>query len=365
MNGTDIVRPSRAIELFEIVSILVICLLGVIGNILVVLVVCRQRKMRTVTNYLIVNLAFADLFVLLINVPLDTIVKLSGDKWLYGAAMCKLIPPFQTMATTVSVWSLVAISIGRYIAIVHPFRPQLQTRHAKWTITVVWLIGLVVVIPYMCALELKDGSCSEDFEAAGMKTAAFTVGVFFAQYLVPLSIIVVSYARIAREICRSGKGHENSELIKEQRKETRKVIKILRFVVLAFAVLVLPIHLLYIWWDFFNGATSPMFKILKVTSLVMLYSNSACNPIIYNVSNEQFRDGFRQYFKPCLKMLCPWEKCKEQDVSNGMKETDLMSLYDPRSSISHHNGYQGRRSIEVKHGPNDAMLSRDSTCTAV
>lgn len=48
-------------------------------------------------------------------------------------------------------------------------------------------------------------------------------------------------------------GHENSELIKEQRKETKKVIKIIRLVVTAFAVFVLPIHLLYIWLDFFDG----------------------------------------------------------------------------------------------------------------
>lgn len=106
-------EPLETIEIFEIISILVICVLGVVGNTLVVLVVYRHSKMRTVTNYFIVNLAIADLFVLLINVPLDTSVKLSGDKWLYGAAMCKLILPLQTMATTVSVWSLVAISIGR------------------------------------------------------------------------------------------------------------------------------------------------------------------------------------------------------------------------------------------------------------
>ena len=55
------------------------------------------------------------------------------------------------------------------------------------------------------------------------------------------------------ELSRNNSGHENSELIKEQRKETKKVIKILRLVVTAFAVFVLPIHLLYIWIDFFDG----------------------------------------------------------------------------------------------------------------
>lgn len=101
------------IEFFEIISTIFVCIVGGIGNILVVLVVCRQSKMRTITNYLIVNLAVSDLFVLFFNIPLDLIVRLSGNKWLYGPALCKVIYPFQTMATTVSVWSLVAISVGR------------------------------------------------------------------------------------------------------------------------------------------------------------------------------------------------------------------------------------------------------------
>ena len=112
-NITESKSSSAAIENFEIISTLVVCIVGGIGNTLVVLLVCRQSKMRTVTNFLIVNLATSDLFVLFINIPLDLIVKFSDNKWLYGASMCKLIQPLQTMATTVSVWSLVAISVGR------------------------------------------------------------------------------------------------------------------------------------------------------------------------------------------------------------------------------------------------------------
>jgi hypothetical protein len=47
----------------------------------------------------------------------------------------------------------------------------------------------------MLALELKDDECFEDFEEAGMVTRAYTLGVFVAQYIVPLAIIVVCYIR--------------------------------------------------------------------------------------------------------------------------------------------------------------------------
>ena len=53
----------------------------------------------------------------------------------------------------------------------------------------------MVVIPYMLALELKGDDCAEDFEAAGMVTWGYTIGVFVAQYIVPLSIIIFCYIR--------------------------------------------------------------------------------------------------------------------------------------------------------------------------
>lgn len=72
-------------------------------------------------------------------------------------------------------------------------------------------------------------------------------------------LLTYKYFRIGVELSRSNIDHENSSLIKEQQKETRKVIKILRLVVTAFAVLVLPIHLLYIWIDFFHGGNNVLF----------------------------------------------------------------------------------------------------------
>ena len=117
MNVTlSAAMPSAGFRKFQIASWIIICVLGTIGNVLVVLVVYRKRKMKTVTNHLIVNLAFADLAVLLINVPLDVADYFNGSAWLYGGFMCHIVQPLQTMATTASVWSLVAISISRYVA---------------------------------------------------------------------------------------------------------------------------------------------------------------------------------------------------------------------------------------------------------
>lgn len=96
----------------RLVCYVIIFIVGVIGNILVCLVVCRERKMKNVTNYFIFNLAVSDLSVLLICIPFDFGEIVTGT-FPYGAVMCRLIYPLQTMAATASVGTLVAISLNR------------------------------------------------------------------------------------------------------------------------------------------------------------------------------------------------------------------------------------------------------------
>ena len=96
----------------RLVCYVLIFIVGVIGNVMVCLVVCRERKMKNVTNYFIFNLAVSDLSVLLICIPFDFGEIVTGT-FPYGAVMCRLIYPLQTMAATASVGTLVAISLNR------------------------------------------------------------------------------------------------------------------------------------------------------------------------------------------------------------------------------------------------------------
>ena len=104
----------------------IIFIVGVIGNTLVCLVVCRQRKMKNVTNYFIFNLAVSDLSVLLICIPFD-FGEIVTETFPYGAFMCRLIYPLQTLATTASVGTLVAISLNRWVLFAVSFSFHNQT----------------------------------------------------------------------------------------------------------------------------------------------------------------------------------------------------------------------------------------------
>lgn len=69
---------------------ILIFLFGTLGNIFVCLSVYRNHQLRNVTNYYIVNLAFADLLVIIICLPPTFIWDLSLT-WFFGDIACKLI----------------------------------------------------------------------------------------------------------------------------------------------------------------------------------------------------------------------------------------------------------------------------------
>lgn len=72
----------------------VIFLLAVIGNLLVILTLIQSRRMRTITNLFLLNLAVSDLFLGVFCMPFTLVGALLRD-FIFGELMCKLLPYLQ------------------------------------------------------------------------------------------------------------------------------------------------------------------------------------------------------------------------------------------------------------------------------
>ncbi|CAF1098651.1 unnamed protein product [Adineta steineri] len=73
-----------------IVLYLIVFIVGTVGNLLVIIVIQRNRSMRTVTNMFIMNLAAADLLVLLFCLP-ATVIQDVTKTWFFGLILCKFV----------------------------------------------------------------------------------------------------------------------------------------------------------------------------------------------------------------------------------------------------------------------------------
>lgn len=96
---------------------LLVSVVAVIGNALVIIVFYRERRLRRRTNYYIISLAIADLLVGLLGVPFAIMASVGLPKDLHA---CLFTVSLLVVLCTISIFCLVAVSIDRYWAILHP-----------------------------------------------------------------------------------------------------------------------------------------------------------------------------------------------------------------------------------------------------
>lgn len=279
----------------------VIFLVSAVGNSLVCTVTLRRKKMKTVTNYFILNLAIADLMLTCICIPFDIPVQEMGYQWPYGALLCKVIYPLQTLSLFASIYTLTAVSLSRFWAINHPLRPQLTIRCAKWIILGIWIASLISVTPYVSVLIKDDesGRCDEDWPSKSARKT-YTVCLFVFEYLLPLTIIAGAYMGIGWELARRAK-NGNPHLQDLHTVEAKKVVRMLMVVTMLFAVCVLPNNILWLWLDFGNAEKQyDKFWELVAFGNIITFANSAANPICYTILNKSYRDAFKDHLSELL-----------------------------------------------------------------
>ena len=84
------------------------------GNTGVVWIVVTHRRMRTVTNYFLVNLAVADALMSILNTMFNFIYMLYSD-WPFGLAYCKFTLFIAPCTIAASVFTFIAIAFDRYV----------------------------------------------------------------------------------------------------------------------------------------------------------------------------------------------------------------------------------------------------------
>ena len=83
----------------------------------------------------------------------------------------------------------------------------------------------------------------------------------------------------------------------DRRRPKRKLIKILVVIVTLFALLTLPIHIWYLWYEFSDRSESQNYSLEVVEIFAsLMYMHSAVNPIIYSIMDRSFRRDVKMMF---------------------------------------------------------------------
>ena len=277
-------------------------ILGLGGNMLVICVVLSNQQMRSTTNILIVSLAFADLFFIVFCVPF-TATGYALPYWPFGNIWCKIVHYFMFVSAYVSIYTLVLMSLDRYLAVVHPISSMsIRTqRNTYIVVSITWVIILLGHVPLL----MQYGVFEYDYYGEERSTCInlkslhkhevnklFYATFFVFGYLLPLSLICVLYGFMLKRLLYGvvPGGNQRAESIRSKKRVTKMVV----IVVVIFALCWLPIQIIFMVQNFGNFATDIVSIAMQMTANCLAYMNSCVNPILYAFLSENFRRSFRR-----------------------------------------------------------------------
>ncbi|KAF7653316.1 hypothetical protein LDENG_00084790 [Lucifuga dentata] len=315
--------------------------LGLLGNVLVVWVIACGVRLRSMTDVCLLNLAFADLFLVCC---LPFLAHQARDQWIFGDSMCKIVLAIYHLGFYCGIFFISLMSIDRYLAIVHAVY-ALKTRTRSFGIiaaAVTWVAGFLASFPELTFLKLQQYQknsassvfCtsvyvgSENDHNAPNRHFWTTFGLFkmnILGLLIPILIMGFCYSQIIWKLlyCQSSK---------------KQAIRLVCVVVAVFFCCWVPynfaaffraLELLGIYTECNSSKT--IIVALQVTEAIA-YSHSCLNPILYVFVGEKFRRHLLRLMNraPCslcrvLKSLVP------QDRINASVYSQTTSL-DERST---------------------------------
>ncbi|KAG7465002.1 hypothetical protein MATL_G00171520 [Megalops atlanticus] len=336
--------PER-IALITFLSL--VMLMSVLGNLLVMVAVCKDRQLRKIkTNYFIVSLAFADLLVSVLVMPFGAI-ELIHQNWIYGETFCLVRTSLDVLLTTASILHMCCISLDRYYAICCQ---PLVYRNKMTPMRVALMLGGCWVIPtFISFLPIMQGWNSiginhliEERKFSGdsngtlcvfMVNKPYALTCSVVAFYIPLGLMVLAYQRIyvtAREHARQismlqragGAGASSSDSADHQRnhrmRTETKAAKTLCIIMGCFCLCWAPFFITNVV-DPFIDYTVP--DKLWAACLWLGYINSMLNPILYAFLNKSFRRAFliilccghKRYRRPSI--LGPGAPCTTTQIN--------------------------------------------------
>ncbi|XP_041372353.1 melatonin receptor type 1A-A-like [Gigantopelta aegis] len=305
-NSSQIVDDRTPVELgFETGSLVLVSVLGVPGNLLVLSAIFLYKKIRTVANGFVFNLAIADLLVCTVVVPM-LIPSRIHRKWLFGDDLCVIQGFFNMVTMYSSLFFLSAIAINRLTMIRFPkYYHTIFTPTSSFVIYLaLWGLAVLSALAPMIGwgrykFDTTRDNCLFDRKAA----PSYSIFMAIIGISIPILVCAASYMWIwaifvsNRTILRQLSNDQNIGGTNFSREEV-KLTKNLFIIWVAFFVCWAPMTIMLL--------TDPKGLIARpyyVASVWFLLANSCINPFIYGLTNKHFREGYKNIFVLCKRKL--------------------------------------------------------------
>ena len=299
--------------------------LDLVGNTLVVLVVLRSRP-RTVMNYLLLNLALADMLVAIFIGPRFIFSHLfehpTGQT---GHLVCKFVTGsiFSWIGAFASVFTLIVIAFERYFSVLYPQSPwRINKKKLLVLIGICWLLAVCWNIPYFLLVEYHQeiNFCMESFPSMDTPKVLSLMNLF-AYGVIPVFTMAFLYGRVVLALrVRTRRGSAQTVASRKRVTQLMLTISVIYCVCWLPNAIILPITVF---------GQHQLYSAIHTTTIVLVTLNSAINPLVYTFQSNKFRTKLKE-----LLACCCSRNHRANEVMPGEANTNIYELTEMNSEIA-------------------------------
>ncbi|XP_004676349.1 PREDICTED: C-C chemokine receptor type 8 [Condylura cristata] len=270
-------------------------ILGLLGNSLVILVLISCKRLRSITDIYLLNLALSDLL-FVFSFPFLTHYQL--NQWVFGTIMCKMVSGFYYIGFFSSMFFITLMSVDRYLAIVHAvYAVRVRTARRGMALSLaVWLAAIVVTSPLLVFYQVdsEDGvlQCYSYYDQQASKWKIFIhFEINIIGLLLPFTVLIFCYTSILHQL-KNCQNHNKT-----------KAIRLVLLVVAASLIFWVPFNVVLFLTSLHNMhildgcAMSQQLTYATHVTETISFTHCCVNPIIYAFMGEKFKKHLSDIFR--------------------------------------------------------------------
>ncbi|XP_010716121.1 leukotriene B4 receptor 1-like [Meleagris gallopavo] len=268
-------------------------IIGTPGNCIVIWTVCTKMKQVSPSVLLILNLAIADILVL---ITLPIWIYSFADSWVFGIIFCKMLVFIIYCSMYASIFLITALSLERLMAVFYPLAVQRYKTKEKTSIIMVliWFLSIALgisIIPFQETDEINGGQqCTCRNYSSTEQKVSYLLLETLAGFVIPFLIICTSYVCVAKRI---------SKMTYQSKQRSERLIT---SIVVAFILCWFPHHLfnildiISIEIEHSEEMYLTLEKIVDVGEYIsgaLVFVSSCINPLLYAFAARKFQNHLR------------------------------------------------------------------------
>lgn len=312
-----------------------ICIIGLLGNIFVVMTFALYERTKSMTDVYLFNMAIADILFVL-TLPLWA-VNYAADKWIFGNFVCKMARGIYAINFSCGMLLLAFISVDRYIAIVQATKSfKLRARtlaYSKLICLAVWVSSILISSSsflysesYSFSINETKEICDHRFdkmaESTMLKSLLLCLQVGFGFFL-PFIFMFFCYTFIIKSLQQA------------QNSKRNKAIRVIVLIVAVFLVCQVPYNIVLLVAAVNMGKmdkscdSEKAMAYAKYTTEAIAFLHCCLNPVLYAFIGVKFRSYFVKIMKDlwCMRHKKYNKRCSRtnSDIYHSRQTSEILT----------------------------------------